>query len=149
MNLRAGILLSALATINAGCSIQRAVVANQAQEKMVGFTKEQVLGCMGPPGARAVEGATEVWSYGSGDGRTTTVASGVAQADATAYGGPGYASGTATGSSIGTATSTRRFCTVNVTMRDGRVSRINYSGPTGGLLTPGEQCAFAVQNCTR
>lgn len=85
MNLRAGILLSALATINAGCSIQRAAVANQAQENMVGFTKEQVLGCMGPPAARAVEGATEVWSYGSSDGRTTTVASGVAQADATAY----------------------------------------------------------------
>jgi hypothetical protein len=149
MNLPAGILLAALATIGAGCSIQRAVVANQAQEKMVGLTKEQVLACMGPPAAKAAEGATEVWSYGSGDGRTTTVASGVAQANATAYGGPGYASGTATGSSIGTATSTRRYCTINVTMRDGRVSRVNYSGPTGGLLTPDEQCAFAVQNCTR
>ena len=149
MNLLSGILLAALAVIIAGCSIQRAVVANQAQEKMVGFTKEQLLGCMGPPATKAVEGATEVWSYGSGDGRTTTVATGVAQADAAAYGGPGYASGTATGSTIGTATSTRRFCVVNVTMRDGRVSRVNYSGPTGGLLTPDEQCAFAVQNCTR
>jgi hypothetical protein len=41
------------------------------------------------------------------------------------------------------------LCTVNVTMTNGRVGRVNYVGPTGGLLTPGEQCAFAVQNCTR
>jgi hypothetical protein len=33
-------------------------------------------------------------------------------------------------------------------MVEGRVSRVNYVGPTGGLLTGGEQCAFAVQNCT-
>jgi len=31
------------------------------------------------------------------------------------------------------------------TLRD----RVNYSGPTGGLITEGEQCAFAVQNCTK
>jgi hypothetical protein len=27
------------------------------------------------------------------------------------------------------------------------LSRINYSGPTGGLLSMDEQCAFAVENC--
>ena len=43
--------------------------------------------------------------------------------------------------------STRRFCTVNVTMNGGRVTRINYVGPTGGLLTASEQCAFAVEKC--
>jgi hypothetical protein len=31
----------------AGCAVQRAVVANDAQEKKVGLTKEQVLACMG------------------------------------------------------------------------------------------------------
>jgi hypothetical protein len=41
-----------------------------------------------------------------------------------------------------------RYCNVSVVMADGRVSRINYTGPTGGALTGGEQCAFAVQNCT-
>jgi hypothetical protein len=34
-------------------------------------------------------------------------------------------------------------------MSGGRVSRINYSGPTGALLSAGEQCAYPVQNCTR
>jgi hypothetical protein len=43
--------------------------------------------------------------------------------------------------------SSRRYCTVNVVMSGGWVSRVNYSGPTGGLLSAGEQCACAVQNC--
>ena len=32
-------------------------------------------------------------------------------------------------------------------MMNGRVNRVNYVGPTGGLLTPGEQCAYVVQAC--
>jgi len=39
------------------------------------------------------------------------------------------------------------YGTVSVVMVLGRVSQVSYSGPTGGLLTGGEQCAFAVQNC--
>jgi hypothetical protein len=142
-------LLVPIATIVSGCAVQRAVVANDAQEKMVGLTKEQVLGCMGPPATKAAEGRTEVWSYRSGNGHVTTVASGFSQADASASGGPGFASGSATGVGFGAATTTSRYCVVNVAMTEGRVSRVNYVGPTGGLLTPGEQCAFAVQNCTR
>ena len=41
------------------------------------------------------------------------------------------------------------ICTVNVTMSGGLVSQINYLGPTGGLLTKGEQCAFAVERCAQ
>jgi outer membrane protein assembly factor BamE (lipoprotein component of BamABCDE complex) len=111
----------------ASCSFQRAQVAADAQTAMVGMSKEQVLACMGPPVNKAAEGATEVWSYASGNGRT----------DVDVAGGRGWASGT----------ETKRFCTVNVTMASGRVSRINYVGPSGGLLTPGEQCAFALSNC--
>ncbi len=111
-----------------GCAIQRSLIAADAKTTMVGMTKEQILACMGPPVAKATEGATEVWSYASGN----------AQTDVSMTGGRGWATGT----------STQRFCTVNVTMSEGRVSRINYVGPTGGLLTAGEQCAFALQNCT-
>jgi len=73
------------------CAVQRAVVAQSAQAKMVGLSKEQVLACMAPPAQKMAEGVTEVWSYSSGNDR----------------------------------------------------------GPTGGLLTGGDQCAFAVENCTR
>lgn len=114
------------------CAIQRAQLANDAQGQMVGLTKEQVLACMGPPASKAVEGVTEVWSYPSGNGRTDVSTFGSASRGGFFSGG-------------GIAES--RFCTVNVTMVGGHVSRMNYVGPTGGLLTPNEQCAFAVSNC--
>jgi hypothetical protein len=114
------------------CAIQRAQVANEAQDRMVGLTKEQILACMGPPTSKASEGATEVWSYPSGNGRTDVATFG-------SVGRGGFFSGGGVAES--------RFCTVNVTMVDGRVNRMNYVGPTGGLLSPNEQCAFAVANC--
>lgn len=141
----------ALAT--AGCAVQRAVVAQSAQDKMVGMSREQVLACMGPPGNKAAEGATEVWSYGSGDGRTISVGSVHAQTDSSfstdRYRNQISGTGTSNTTGVGSMTTSRRYCTVNVAMTDGRVSRVNYSGPTGGLLTAGEQCAFAIQNCVQ
>lgn len=137
----------------AGCAVQRAVVAHSAQDKMVGMSREQVLACMGPPGNKATEGATEVWSYGSGDGRTISIGSVHAQTDssfsADRYRSQISGTGTSTTTGVGSMTTSRRYCTINVAMTDGRVSRVNYSGPTGGLLTAGEQCAFAIQNCVQ
>jgi hypothetical protein len=34
-------------------------------------------------------------------------------------------------------------------MNKGQVAAVNYAGPTGGLLTAGEQCAYAVDACVR
>jgi len=122
-----------------GCTVMRAKQADEARTNMIGLSKEQVLACMGPPISKAAEGATEVWSYNSGNGYVA--GSSVSTANVTAQGG--YASGY--GSTFGV--SSRRFCTVNVVMNQSRVSQVNYIGPTGGLLTAGEQCAFAVANC--
>ena len=99
----------------AGCQIQRAVIAQDARTSMIGMTKEQALSCMGPPVNKAVEGATEVWSYPPPVGTM-----------------PG-----------------ERYCTVNLTMTAGRISTVDYLGPSGGLLSAGEQCAFAIQNCVK
>lgn len=41
----------------------------------------------------------------------------------------------------------RRSCVVDVVMHDSRVRAVNYAGPTGGLLTMGEQCAYWIENC--
>ncbi len=117
----------AIGLVLSACAIQRAQVANEAQNSMIGLSKEQILACMGPPANQAAVGATEVWSYNSGNGRATAFVSG--------------------DQNFATAVSTRRFCTVNVTMTSGRVSSLSYIGPTGGLLSPNEQCAFAVANC--
>jgi hypothetical protein len=124
------IFLAALIAVSvSACAIQRAQVASDAQSKMIGLTKEQVLACMGPPANHAAVGQTEVWSYNSGNGRSDVIVSG--------------------NQFITSASASQRFCTVNVAMTDGRVSSISYTGPTGGLLSQGEQCAFAVQSCAR
>jgi len=49
----------------------------------------------------------------------------------------------------GDTVATMRFCNAQVVMQGGRVTRLNYTGPSGGFLAPGEQCAFAVRNCVR
>jgi len=56
-----------IAACVADCGAERAQIANYAQNKMVGLTKDQVLACMGTPASKATEGATEVWSYPSGN----------------------------------------------------------------------------------
>jgi hypothetical protein len=119
----------ALCATLGGCAFQRAEVAQDARVQMVGLTKEQVLTCMGAPASKAAEGATEVWGYASGNGMT------VATASYDRYGG--------------TAVSSSRFCNINIVMASGRVTAVNYAGPTGGLLTAGEQCAYAVNACVR
>ena len=121
----------AVISLATACALQRAEVARNAQEQMIGLSKEKILACMGPPANRLAEGSTEVWSYASGNGMT--------EGSVFVSGGNGFASGS--------GVSTRRFCQINVVMTNGSVSRVNYSGPTGGLLSAREQCAFAVANC--
>jgi hypothetical protein len=148
-NIRSFGIAVALGLALAGCAIQRAQVAQDARAQMVGLSKEQVLGCMGPPGNKAAEGQTEVWSYASGNGFSSAVATADVNttSQASRVGNQVYGSANSTG--FGTAISTRRFCTVNVVMSNGLVSAVNYQGPTGGLLTAGEQCAFAVDACVK
>jgi len=124
-----------------GCAAERAIVAQDAQQKMVGLSKEQLFTCMGPPVSKSAEGATEMWTYSSGNGHTSIAAMTTATANTH---GPGM-SGNA--STFGVAS--QRYCIVNVAIVSGSVSRVNYSGPTGGLITGDEQCAFAVRNCVK
>lgn len=127
MKTRIAATAAALAVLG-GCAIQRAQDAEAARVGMVGMPTERVLACMGAPDSRAAAGATEVWTYHTGDGSTNSFGH-VNQFGF--YGG----------------TSVTRSCKVDVVMGAGRVSRIQYSGLTGGILTEGEQCAYAVENC--
>jgi hypothetical protein len=110
----------ALSVAFSGCAFQRAEVAQRAQASMIGMPKEQVLACMGPPAQKATEGQTEVWAYNTSPTIILNQGSGAT-----------------------------RFCTVNIVMSGEAVSAVNYRGPTGGLLTQGEQCAYAVDACVR
>lgn len=121
--------IAALAVAVSGWALQRAQMAQDARIQMVGMSREQVLACMGPPANKAAEGQTEVWSFNSGDG--TVLVSGSAS-----YGSF-------------SGNSSRRFCQINVVMSGGAVASVNYQGPTGGLITAGEQCAYAVDACVK
>ncbi len=118
-----------------GCAFERAQQAQSAKRQLVGMSGEQIIACMGPPNSRSALGGTEVWQYRSGNGHTD-VDSGVS---ATSVGGFRAASVS--------STATQRFCIINVVMSGLTVRAVNYSGPTGGVLTDGEQCAFALKNC--
>jgi hypothetical protein len=101
------------------CTFQRAQIANDARINMIGLSKEQVLACMGPPLNQDAKGTTEVWSYNSENNVTPA----------------GDGNG--------------RYCTVNVKMWNGHVGAVDYLGPAGGIITPNEACAFAIEKCTK
>ena len=128
------------------CAFQRAADADKAKSQMIGMSMEQVLACMGVPAGRQAVAQTEVWSYPSGG---DSFSSGSASGFTNSYGtvqGNAY-SGSTYGTAFGSSSTKQRYCVVNIVMEGGHVSAVNYSGRTGGLLTSGEQCAFAVENC--
>jgi len=107
-----------------GCgAIERAQLAKDAKQSLVGMSDERILACMGPPRSRAAAGGLEVWQYQSGNGQIDI------ERD------------------VNGAVATQRHCLINISMRERQVQSVSYSGPTGGLLSAGEQCAFALQGC--
>jgi len=126
-----------LLTSCASAKFQRAEVASQAKNSMVGMTKESVLACMGAPAQHATVGETEVWSYPSG-GDTTSFGNATGSTNSLGY-----------TNVFGSSSSLHRYCIVNIVMTGGRVRAVNYNGRTGGWASEGEQCAFAVQNCVQ
>lgn len=113
-------------------SFDRADNAAAARLKMVGMSKEQVLACMGPPKQKAHTGVTEVWSYESTDGQSTS---------------RNLSQKATTGTSFGIGEHERSFCTVNVVMTNDVVSVVHYNGPRGGFLARDEQCGYAIEHC--
>ncbi|QQR69194.1 MAG: hypothetical protein IPI58_00460 [Alphaproteobacteria bacterium] len=143
------LFLSAAFVLLIGCSVQRSRMAEQAQTDLVGMSKKQILSCMGVPTQKAREDDVEIWVYSSGNGRVDAFAAGQSYGQATATVGGPQISVNGSASTFASSAASRRFCVVNVVMQKEIVSAINYSGPTGGMLTKGEQCAYAVENCLK
>ncbi len=139
------VMFLAFALLSA-CAMQRAQDADAARQRMVGMTKEQVFACMGLAKRKGMEGNLEIWAYDSGNGRVDRSRS------ATTLSRRGRSSGDFF-DSLGEAVtfsddiSEKRYCVVQVVMRENRVIKVNYSGPSGGFLAGDEQCAYAVRNC--
>lgn len=142
------LLMTVCAGVLAGCVTDRAAVAQQAKTSMVGLSKESVLSCMGTPENSMDEGHTTVWTYSSGGG-TDSFGTSMARASAAARTFGNSTSVTGRGYGIGSMITRNRYCVINVVFKDGRVSVVNYSGRTGGYISKGEQCAYAISNCVQ
>lgn len=116
-----------------GESLRRDSLAAKAKTRMIGMSKEDVLACMGPPKKKASEGTTDVWSYLSTDYHTYRPQDNI---KVTSY----Y--------TTKPAISERRFCTVNVVMKNNIVTALHYLGPMGtNFYNDKDQCGYAVAAC--
>jgi hypothetical protein len=115
-----------------GCAINRAEIAAKAKSSMIGMTKQQVLQCMGAASNTQSQENTEIWKYYSGGDYQGSF--NVNTTDQYAYGSTNFH---------------KRSCEINIIFTNDSVTNILYSGRTGGLLTQGEECAFALNNCVR
>jgi hypothetical protein len=120
---------------------------------MRGLSKAQVLACMGVPAGHMESGSTEVWSYPSGGSTENysvaqTYGSGSGTYSGATTGGltTGTYSGTGSATTLSVGRSIGRYCIVNVVFTGDTVASVNYQGRTGGLLTQGSECAYAVRN---
>ena len=130
------LLAVALGVTVAGCAAyERADQAKKVQSQLVGKRKDEVRACAGPPRRRDVRDDIEVWVYETGD-------------DDVRRGPDPSATGTF-GVPSPSRVIPRRYCVARVFMRNGRVSRVTYSGTTGGVFSRGEQCAFVLGSCLR
>lgn len=124
-------IVSCAALLLGGCEFQRASDAAEAKQRMIGWPKEDVLACMGPPKRKATVGETEVWQYHSTNDYKTSHGLSHRQAPNT----------------FSFSESSKYYCDVNVVMKGGTVAALHYNGPRGGLLTSDEQCGYAVEHC--
>jgi hypothetical protein len=124
----------ALAALLPACgSLRRDDMAAKAKTQMIGMAKEDVLACMGIPKKKMTEGAVEVWSYLSTNGYGYS------------YGSKARITG---GNSLYGSEHEKRFCTVNVVMKNGFVTALHYLGPTATYAyNTLDQCGYAVAAC--
>lgn len=115
-----------------GCAIQRAEVATKAKTSLIGMSKQQILQCMGAASEIQKQGTTEAWKYYSGGDYRGSI---------NAYTDNQY--------TFGTTTLNKRSCEINILFDNSSVTNVLYSGRTGGILSQGEQCAYAVSNCVK
>src|SRR2546430_850359 len=120
----------AAALCSSGCAVERAATANQARSDVIGRTKAEILACTGIPSQSIIEGSTEILAYQyDGDVQIFASSTGAANISRT-----GAGTATVNASTFSTGRALRRQCTANFVFEDGRVTRLNYSGRTGGIL---------------
>jgi hypothetical protein len=122
--------LPLLGLLVSACGFQRAQLAKDAPNLMMGASKDQVLACMGQPANKSTVGTAEVWSYNSTSGSVEPFETGGEQSLAPTARRP-----------------SPTVCTVNITLVGGRVSKLSYAGPDGEAVAASQHCAYALESC--
>ena len=116
------VAMASVTALLSGCGPTRsgkASIAEDAQTQMVGLTKREVLECAGIPRRTMQSDGVEYLRY--------------------SYRWQGGNDG-----DIQT-----RNCDVTTTLSDGRVSKVDYRGRTGGLLAKRWTCYYVIENCVQ
>jgi hypothetical protein len=100
-------------------SQERADIAEFAKTQLVGVSKAEILACAGTPLRTAIKGNAELLTYVGSSGIAGT----------------------------SQKSPKEHYCEVTFLLRRGFVEEVKYSGPSGGFMTQGEECAFVVQKC--
>ncbi len=115
-----------------GCAVQRSMEATRAKTELVGLTRAQLFNCAGVPARQASENGVEYLVYSA--------------VGSSKISGMGQTFGNA---ALFSGRSNPRYCEATFTVMNGRVTRIMYSGKTGGLLSKDNACFPIIENCLR
>jgi hypothetical protein len=113
------VALLALSFLLFGCANKKSSDTHKARTGLIGMSKAEILSCAGTPAKSVKSNNIEVLTYSYAGGQPLSGA-GVPQ---------------------------QGQCSASFVFQRDRLTRLDYTGRTGGLATQGEQCGFIVANC--
>ncbi len=140
--------LAVFALVAACSAFPQVASLDQARARLTGMSESQVIGCMGAPGSRiAAPDGRAVWTFTPGPDAMSPPQPVTDPAQATF----GYApfSGAVGGQSVAAAVAppARASCMVVLSIANGLVAGVNYTGPDGGPPTRPEACGAIAGRC--
>jgi hypothetical protein len=121
--------VAGLALLTGACSIDRNKTAEQAETKLIGLSQDEIYRCAGVPHREATLGQTRYLTYENQLSSSNALT--------LPFIGGGLTQGNA------------NYCRATVTLENGRVSSVNYSGATGSFYAGLEQCSYIVAACVK
>ena len=115
------VALLALSFLLFGCSNKKSSDADKTRTDLIGMSKADILSCAGTPAQSSKSNNIEVLTYSYAAGQPRSDSGAVQQGQ----------------------------CSASFVFQRGRLTKLNYTGRTGGLATQGEQCGFIVANCLK
>jgi hypothetical protein len=115
------VALLALSFLLFGCANKKPSETVKTRADLIGLSKAEILECAGPPAKSNKSNNIEVLSYSYAGGQPSSGSGPVQQ----------------------------RQCSASFVFQRGRLTKLDYTGQTGGLATQGDQCGSIIANCLK